>query len=398
VVIAKKGAVPGIFIAIFFGIVIFAVGIIAASGLPQFQFGFPGFGFGFGGGAEVPTGPAPRLVFSEDPGQLGSPGEVIRHIDLGEFIVGYGIAKKAISSEAQANITAGIFGGDSRSWTISNATKGSISFEIADTNRYGDLQVILNGQVVRSVREKGSYVIDLDFSPPPAQNILVLAAASSGFKFWAPTTYILSNLVVAVEGFGQQTQTFTFNLSKGELGGLTLASLSFWLKLQETSKVEPLTVELNGAKIYDEVPSLPAPQVTWTPDKINLSVGQNNLTFRTGSKALYSLEKVDFAVFSQVGRELVTYTRRFDLTRSAVLALGNPNATGELSFYVDAVQADTGLNVSINSLNMTFPSLTANKTVASNFSVGALAEKNNTLTLKTSGAYKLSRLRVRVIG
>lgn len=82
-------------------------------------------------------------------------------------------------------------------YILENLDNATLSFVIKDTNNYGKLYIILNNETIfKNSALLGNYKLNIT---PREENIIEFKAGSSGWKIWAPTVYIISNLSIETD-------------------------------------------------------------------------------------------------------------------------------------------------------------------------------------------------------
>lgn len=180
-----------------------------------------------------------------------TPEEALRHIIIGrDFSVAYATGEETLA-ESSGTISEGIGTNTEKRVSFkkkSDMAEAKIKFSVNDSNYYGQLVFALNGkEIYNDLPAVGSHEIKLNASLLSEENILEIKAASSGWKFWAPTTYVINAKVLA-SYLGIKAQSYAFDITDSEKKGLTGARLAVSVKSREGNG--NLTIKVNGEEVY----------------------------------------------------------------------------------------------------------------------------------------------------
>ncbi len=116
-----------------------------------------------------------------------------------------------------------------------------VSFDVTSTNRYGNLIVKLDGNVVSSeIMDIGHY----EFTLGPG-HVIEIVPEGSEWKIWAPALYDLENLVIVTNVYPREMSTYTFEVLDRE----NVKSLRVDMGLDKNAGSLMLT--FNGKVVYD---------------------------------------------------------------------------------------------------------------------------------------------------
>lgn len=180
-----------------------------------------------------------------------TPEETLRHIIIGrDFSVAYAIGEETLA-EASGTISQGIGTNIEKRASFKkkpDTAEAKIKFFVNDSNYYGQLVFVLNGrEIYNDLPVTGQHEIKLNASLLNEENVLEIKASGSGWKFWAPTTYIVNAKVLA-SYLGIKAQSYKFDLTDAEKKGLTNARLAVSVKNREGNG--NLTIKVNGEEVY----------------------------------------------------------------------------------------------------------------------------------------------------
>lgn len=239
----------------------------------------------FGGIVAPPPTPGPGL-----------PTEEYRHFALGgSFSVGYMAAEQLVGSTTGA-VSRGLLSGEDKKVSFSlttpgDVTGGHVSWHVNDTNGYGRLIIALNGaELYRDFAWPGDHAVTFDPKLLRRDNLLEISAESSGWRFWAPTVYILS-ATAAISWHGALSQNFTFNLTGGEAATATKGRLVIYATEREGTG--QLTAKLNSQRIYADVKT--AVLQDFSADY--LQPGLNTVELTTPAGTRYTIESAEVVVY-----------------------------------------------------------------------------------------------------
>lgn len=227
--------------------------------------------------------------------------EDLRHISLGlkPFKVSYITERKSFveldSLEVQSGLlktTDYIRAFDLTEDELQKLSKATLSGEVENTNNYGNFLVGLNGQTVYSsmLLPGESFSVDVDSSFFGQQNEFVATAESSGWRIWAPTVYVLKNLVLKSDFTGEVSQSFDFHV-KAEETPVNLGRII--LKFDEISGSGSLIIRLNGETIFNGTPT----QVQWIEVQDGIVEGKNTLEMVSEKDTEFTISSSEIIIF-----------------------------------------------------------------------------------------------------
>lgn len=262
--------------------------------------------------------------------------EKIKHITIAEnVIISFTADEKIALSESNITVKNGFGGRKAYENTFyifwpEMVEKAKIEIEVHDTNLYGNLLVFLNNELIyENLTRRGKVVIDLNVSKLKERNEIMIFATSSGWRLWAPTTYILS-FNVTLYFFDLKKKELPFNIGD-EIKTLRLLRL-----LWTVEKIEGegnLIVKFNGKEIYRGREK--APMIDLEPEKIEIKKGVNLLEFYTEKNTSFYIEKVNAVLFY---REKESPVFTFNISEDEYNMLLKKNAT--LSFIIQKIYGD----------------------------------------------------------
>ncbi|MCK5233556.1 MAG: hypothetical protein KAJ91_01945 [Candidatus Aenigmarchaeota archaeon] len=341
------------------------------------------------------TGLNTTLLSVEKIGTVGFAKATPREIMIGNVNVG-NLPGEDLEFEAETVlIKNGLFSKNSQgiSFNGERAQKATLSFRVDNSNEYGRL-VIKHGELliyndVADTKEYSLEIYDLNDT-----NALDISATSSGIKFWAPTTYVLSDIKLTVDRYADRDHVVPFQVYSYESSGWSIGRISFVLESKAGS--ENLSIEVNGKPVYSDSPAPDVPtQIDFSRHETRVSPGENLLSFKTGRDSAYIMESTRLTIFYYGTGEAIYRIQPFELSEFWKSYLMKENVTGVVNFYVRSVPLDSGLDVVLNNQTHTFETLSANTWYNITFSEEDLSEDTkNFVKFYTHGNYDLGELNV----
>ncbi len=262
--------------------------------------------------------------------------EEIKHILIAnDVVVSFTAGKKTLLSEKNITVKNGFGERKIYEKTFSlkwpeTVERAELDIEVHATNLYGALLVLLNDEVIyENATKPGRITVKLNVSKLKENNKLTIFATSSGWRLWAPTTYILSFNLSA----------YFFNLKKKELSFLigkeakTLKLLRFVWIVEKREGNGNLIARFNGKEIYRGKEK--APMIDLDPKEYEVKEGENTLELYTERDTLFRIKNLEAILFYQI-RETPSFT--FNITEEDYSRLSSENAT--FSFTLAKIYGD----------------------------------------------------------
>lgn len=262
--------------------------------------------------------------------------EEIKHIAIARnVIVSFTSGEKTVLSQKNITVKNGFGGRKAYENTFyiewpETVEKAEIEIEVHDTNLYGNLLVFFNNELIyENLTRPGKIVIELNVSKLKKENKIMIFASSSGWRLWAPTTYILSFNIT----------THFFDLKKKQLSFLigkeakTLRLLRFVWVVEKREGNGNLIVRFNGKEIYRGKEK--APMIDLDPEEYEIKKGENVLEFCTEKNTSFYIKKVNAILFYQI-KETPVFT--FNISEDEYSMLSKKNAT--FSFTLHKIYGD----------------------------------------------------------
>ena len=241
-------------------------------------------------------------LLSERPGFISPLKEFATKHEVPDINLFVKTEPSTISLANRLEVTKGIVGGSSPITLsfdvqdISNIKDASLAFAANDPK--GTLNIKLNGHSVESVPdEAGIHIIVLPINfLKQEDNKLELSASNPGIAFWTKNSFTLSEVSLKLEFERINAQeSRDILLTQQEKESLELAKLKYFMvcnsKEMLTRGTTPLSILLNGKRIFSTQTSCVSTTRQHDIDPEDLEAGNNDLTF--------SIEEGDFS-FNQV--------------------------------------------------------------------------------------------------
>jgi hypothetical protein len=309
----------------------------------------------------------------------------------GDFVVGEE-QTEVLETFPQLELATGLLGGKVYNFDVnvpdwySGTEKGvSITFDVYDTNRYGNLVVRWNGKpFLYEPADKGrhSFVIDPDYIKD--ENKLQIYAEGPGMFFWASTAYILRNFDVSLAyGPGKLVPLQTTNT---ELEAFSRGMVTFYA----TGARNRLNIKVNGVSVYNDYPK-GFGSTEFDYGTVPLNRGTNILSFSSPDTVDLRDVELNLYLFTNeaVGR------KKFNITNDHYSYM-NSGMRGIIDFDVDTVIREGGLEVRLNdrSMGMLTPEEGWNRVT---FTANDVLAGENTITFSGTGGFMIGKAGVSLI-
>ncbi len=228
------------------------------------------------------------------PLENGSTGEFNwKIIELGDVALEEQKVEKKEILDGLFKIRNGIFSGkppykrrfEVEKYILENLDNATLSFTVKDTNNYGKLYVILNNEtLVKKSAPLGKYTLNM---APIEENYLEFKAGSSGWKIWAPTVYIISNLSIETDYSFKEIPRYEFFISEYIYKNFYECKLQF----DFIESNEKFNISLNNQTEYNGIPDSRVNVIKLK----NIKEGKNLISFSSDGKV--KLENAKLKLF-----------------------------------------------------------------------------------------------------
>lgn len=222
-------------------------------------------------------------------------------------------------------------------WYLEDIRSIRITFNVYDTNKYGNLVLKWNGlEVEKEVLGKGRQEIIIEPEVVKGSNNLEVYAEGPGLFFWASTVYVLRDFTVNVE-YGPK-KIIPFQILGSELEAFSKGEIEFYA----TDTTSELTIKVNGVEIFDEVPRGPE-KAEFDYVDVPLKAGTNILSLST--EGYVNLHDVDLNLYLLTNEAV--RVRRFTVTDEQY-GLFDYGYKLIVNFDVEEIAREGSLNVRLN--------------------------------------------------
>ncbi len=242
----------------------------------------------FGGGISYTTDPSAEYENETFPDNLEW-----KTIELGTVSLREQNGEKTEIIEKEFAVHRGLLAGNSGyakrfeidEFVLENMDKTTLSFEVKDTNNYGSLSMILNDETLMDENAiRGKYNFELNSSE---ENIIEFETSSSGWKIWAPSVYVISNLSLRTEYSFREFPEYDFFISKYIYSNQYKTELVFDFMGADRE----FNITFNNKTIYSDVPLSRVTKI----DLNDVKEGPNEIRFSSEGEA--TLENVVIRVY-----------------------------------------------------------------------------------------------------
>jgi hypothetical protein len=206
---------------------------------------------------------------------------------------------------------------------LGDKTKVVLKFRIVDMNDYGNLKIMVNDELIYNDLGKVGKTYEIEINELREDNVLKIFADSSGAKFWAPTTYVLKDVVLTTDEISNVDNSFEFNLDNMQYSGFEKAVVRF--QADYSGVVNDLNINLNGNNVYLDMPDLDVVNVFEIKDRNILGVGRNVLDVFALNSDMYSIKNMDVEVFYRDVSKKDVKNVVFDISDKKIKELSDKN-------------------------------------------------------------------------
>lgn len=292
------------------------------------------------------TGPLTNITISSfSPGQVGFVQDfVARTINLQSFTVGEPQTEN-LKTWPQLEISQGLFGGQLEKGSVAvpdylmeTARGVTLSFNIYDTNNYGNLVIKWNGRdIMNRAHSAGRYDIFIEKEHVKESNSIEISSTGPGFFFWASSVYIIKNFNVNLE-YGPQ-RVIPFELLPSEMQQFDRVEISSY-----TSGTGTLVIKINGVPIFSGQP-VGVFRKSFNLFQAPIKSGQNILTF-VDEDGTYVMRDTAFNVYTRGDQSVARH--KFNLTEENFNFLANSIFRGKVDYRVRNIARQGGVEIKIN--------------------------------------------------
>ncbi len=348
-------------------------------------------GLYMGGGGIGPVAPVSNytLLGNFSLGRVGFTGSSpIRTENIGSFIAGEPQVE-SIKSVTELGIATSLIGIERREYTLGiqeeilpAVREVKISFDVDETNLYGNLVIKWNGKAVFNRKASvGHYSLTLEKDIVKTANSLEVYAEGPGLLFWASSIYNLKDFRVnQVSGLAK---LYPFSLSSGELQTLDKGEISFELGKRDPGK---LLIKVNGITVYFKEPSL-VEKISFTYADVPFLKAGNNLVVFSTETGSFNIMDAELSIYSLTNIQV--RKRSFDMDSDMLEEFG----IGILEIRVGKIVKEGDFQVSINREDLAAPVMEEgmNRII---FGKNLLQEGRNDIEFSGTGAFDIPEVRI----
>ncbi len=332
-----------------------------------------------------------KSVYTFSVGKVGVSAGSFKGQTIGTFSVGEA-QKEVLKSAGRVEIENGIGGQKSQEYSISlqdyllEALRDiKISFDIVETNQYGDLIFEWNGkEIFRKKAASREWSITIPKDNVASLNTLKIRADGPGLLFWASTVYKLEPFSVFAE-YGP-SRLFGFQLSQSELETFNKGELEFY-SLSEGK----LVIRVNGRQIFSKKPE-GTEKAMFDFNSAPVFFGQNVLSFESSSQITVDGARLKLYVQAPA----TAFLERFNLTKANINDMKNNR--GRVKLAVSSVDRPGSLVVMLNGKTIGSESVLEVSSPTYKFDGADAKEGMNEIQITGTGEFEVSQAIVGVEG
>jgi len=266
---------------------------------------------------------------------------------------------------------------------------GRLGFHLIDTNSYGALQILLNGQLIwTDYPTKGN--VDIDMAPFGAlfqegENNIVIRCTSSGWRMWAPAEYNIEAFTLLEEAKDLDQRAIDFVLSGAEASSTSLVRTVF--TVTDSDPTGPLVIKVNDVQFWEGKPSINI--YTAEFQGTSLHSGHNTLLFQAMPDGRYTISRVE-AILAYGGIQAF----EFNVTTDQLKSLREN--TIELGIDADVLDGENNLTLTVvgETERIIYSGSLERGTKKFTLMDTDIVAGRNTVSLSSDGIYNIGALRV----
>jgi hypothetical protein len=299
------------------------------------------------------TGPLTNITISSfSPGQVGQvENYVSKSIDLRTFTVGEP-QTEPLRAWPQLELSASWFGGRGEEadigvpgYLLETARGVRITFDLYDTNNYGNLVMKWNGrEVLNQALQPRQHEVFIDRADVRGSNSLEVYTTGPGMLFWATSMYVIKNFNVNLE-YGPQ-RLIPFEMLPSEMEQFDRVELSAY-----ASGTGTLAVKINGVQVYSDSPQGVVTE-EFTLFDAPVRPGQNILTL-SDETGTYTLRDAMFRIY--LAGESSRASHGFNLTDEHYGFLVQGIFKGKVDYRVENIARQGSVDIAVNGHQLSTP-------------------------------------------
>ncbi|MBI4177046.1 MAG: hypothetical protein HY516_01635 [Candidatus Aenigmarchaeota archaeon] len=277
--------------------------------------------------------------------------------------------------------------------TVSDAAGAAVSFEVVNTNNYGNLAVIWNGKEYYSDKPPaGKITVKLPKASLKNENTFAIKSTGPGARFWASSVYSLRHVRLDVVTVSKRTlflEVFPEEIPVWSAGVLNFRRSDY------STQNGVIKAYVNGKLVYNSFPN-EADKIEIGPAEIR--PGTNLIRFESEG-GVFSLKNVFLNVFLWKNRT-TGVTKSFILNADDLVLLNRSGYSGVVQIKLGEVLKAAPLEIRFNNgkaAKSVFITELKDR-INATFGHDQVSEGNNTLTFATDGSMRVDSVDVFVQG
>ena len=327
--------------------------------------------------------------------QVGAVGRIAeqpgRTIPLGSFNVGE-TQTELLKTVPQMRVYTGMSGSEVKEYEIEvkqsfdDLLKDiTISFDVSQSNMYGDLVIKWNGQTFfKTKASPRGYVITIPKSSIRSSNNIEIYAEGPGLAFWAANTYIIREFNIVLN-YGP-SKIFSFQLNHDELETWLKARVNFYAIGSSGKSTSKLKIKVNGDEVYSAKPE-GAGVAEFGYSEAPIKLGDNIVTFVAQDDTII-MQDTKLTLFLSTTELIKQFN--FNLFDNEYNIMSTGKYKPRLRFYVEGIASGGTLEVGVNG-NRRLMQTTSVGPNTVYIAPGDLNKGSNTLEFSGTGSWYIGR-------
>jgi hypothetical protein len=292
-------------------------------------------------------------------------------------------------------VSSGLFGATAKETAVDvpqeymkDVEMAEVSFDVVNTNAYGELIVEWNGkEIMKGKAPSRHYNIEIQPDLVKSSNALRVYCNGPGWYFWASTVYEIKDFRASV--VHGKAKTVPFRIASEELQSFDRGELSF---LVSDKSGKNFTVSVNGRKIYNRYPETYV-RVNFTYSDVQLKTGTNLITFM-GEGGSFRVQEAKLEIYLLSARLVKSRTFYLSKEQYDFLSAGRK---GFIELDVSEASSSGSMKITLNGKELTPGRIQAGLNRVE-FTAAEAAEGSNELEFSGDGAWNIPAGRVYLEG
>ncbi|MFB6159228.1 MAG: hypothetical protein ABEJ95_06260 [Candidatus Nanohalobium sp.] len=338
--------------------------------------------------------PESMLLYSEQPGTIGSSNEDFRTVNFGDFTVGEIRGDIQVYTSEKETVSNGLL--SSEKITIEyNATQpgqGQVSFEVLGRKEKGQIYVKVNDRQVFKAATISGATPKINISRENLHTgINTIEIGTTQSSILGKSVYTLEDIEVTVKDRKFHDHTTYFQMYDHELNHFRPSNLTFNIPLDQSIPQEPLKITVNNREVFKQRTGRSTQETTITPQNADLHTGYNTIEFGTDGESKYRVENAELQLRYSVNVEPAQKTYSFNLNQERLDYTKKSNTEEKLQFNYQTGTKPAPVKIQLNNAYYTVKPENGLKTVK----IGEEAiQKENTLTISSNQTFTMENLQL----